>query len=334
MANCLRKYIDVWDGCSEKDASKMYVNDIPGFTLDVANSITTNEQQSALQLIHNKIDFACNRVENEIRNHLNGKAYLTTLIGQATCGIIQDNLKQNAAIANTLQGIQLDLGYSPFASIVVHSVQFFYPNSGTANLYVYNANTGQLLLQIDNINVVGGEVTTHLIDKEFQSSGQPLNLIFLTESQTNYDIQVFSGGCSGCRGSRYAPINAYAYANQVQIATGAQVTVKNLKGSQSTGGIAINYTIKCDNTDFICSLASMLKLTMLYAAGVEIMDEIIMSRRLNSVTTYDRDKAIDLKAMYQERYSANLAGVLDNMIMPKNICFQCNPVIRNKTRIP
>ena len=337
MVNCLRDYIDVWDGCSEKDPEKFYVNDIPGFTLDVAESITTSETQSALELIRAKIDFACKRVESDIRNSWKGKVYMGNLLDNSRLGIIQMNKQPFAAIANVYQGIQLNLLYSPFAKVYVNNVQFFTQNAETVNLKVYNINTGELIDTFSNIATLASEVTTVNIKKEYKPNGQPLNLAFLIESVASYSVQLWSTqtGCGSCRDvNTFSQINSYAWANQIQVGVSSHVIDNNCLSSASTGGLSVTYSILCDNTDFLCSIAPMMKLAMMYASGIDIMAEILFSRRLNTVTTIDRDRAEELSTLYSQWYASERDGILNNLILPKNICFQCDAKIQNVTRIP
>jgi len=51
--------------------------------------------------------------------------------------------------------------------------------------------------------------------------------------------------------------------------------------------------IDCDDAGWICQFRSRLGGAMLYATGVELMDEVLFSKRLNSTTTISVEDAQD-----------------------------------------
>lgn len=335
MINCLRNYIDVWDRCSEKSANKLYVNDLPGFSLNIGNSITNEENTDALSLLRKKIDFACEKAESDIRNYLANKVFVNTIINQQTIGIISDNLIQRAAVANTMAGIRVDLMDSPYLSMFVNSFQYFPQTDATIDVEVYNVITGELIETFADWDVIGGQINTLSVQTEYKSNGQPLDLVFVVASAAVYDVQLWGGPCGSCRSrSYYGRLNNFAFADQIFFTVGQQPILNNLQSGASTQGLAVNYSLLCDNTDFICSLAPRLKLSMWYAAGIQILEEILFSKRLNTITTIDRARAKELKDEFEAQYQLNLGTVLDNMILPRNPCFQCNPSITRRNQIP
>lgn len=41
---CIRNLVGFWDGCSQKDSSLVYINDLPGLDITLFDYLTTPEQ--------------------------------------------------------------------------------------------------------------------------------------------------------------------------------------------------------------------------------------------------------------------------------------------------
>jgi hypothetical protein len=75
-------------------------------------------------------------------------------------------------------------------------------------------------------------------------------------------------------------------------------------------------------------------MAMFYKSGMAWCDEMIYGKRLNSLTTVQKSDAEKLKKDYSDKYVESMNMVLQNIILPNDICFQCEAIINVKNSIP
>lgn len=341
MANCFNKYIGVWDGCSPKDANKLYLNDLPGVELGIGDYLTDSEQTDGLEVLQGIVDTACDDMFNDIRVYLSGSMYMNDILSNNILAQFMDNRRIRAAQPGKYIGVQFNLGQSPYLSARIHFFQIFPVASGSSTLRVFNINTGNEVYT-QPFDFIGGQVNTIEVERDFLANSQPFNLAFVVDGDDvgqTYDTQLWGGTCLSCNGGygnptsygRYA--NPHVYAAQLSWNKSIVPLVNNVQ-SAPAAYISLTYSVYCDPTMFICSVAPLLKRAVWYNAGIGLCDEIIYSRRLNYITTIQKEDAVAAKAEWTIKRNEQFNAVLNNMKLPQNICFQCNPVIQNRSAIP
>ena len=331
---CLENLVGIWDGCTTKTPGKLYINDLPGFDLSFPDYLTTNQVEDGIELLENKRTAAANFLVNEMVSHLNPRSRVGSVVLNATAGIYNKDRQTKALVAGKLRGLQLMISNYPYLKIYIDSVSFFATSSVTTNVLVYDLTSGQLLDSLP-ITTTANEITTIFVGKEYNNNGQQLNIALLVDaSLTNvYESNITIGGCDSCIFTAER-LNTFANGRGIEIASPGTINYQNVRGISHTNGLTATYSIACDHKYFICSIAGTLALPMYYRFGVELMDEVIFSKRLNSITTIHKDDAKVLKAEYQIKYEEALGNVIKNMILPNNLCYNCTPLIQNVPRIP
>ena len=331
---CLTRLVGIWDQCGPKTAGVKYINDLPGFVLSMADYLSNQEQQTGLEVIQKCINTASDELETELRAFFDPRMRLGSIVGNSTVGFYWDNKIVKPADVDFYGGIQLELGNNNNLGVYIQSLVIFTPNTYTEqNIYVWDLTQG-IILDTIPFSSTGDQYTEITIDKLYKSNGQFLNLFIATDAGTSYQSDVIYGGCGACSGWRKYLMDGYLYARAAKLPITADPIQSNLQSSKHAYGMSIKYQLICDSSNFICAISSRLKMAMYYRAGMAWCDEILYSDRLNSLTTVKKADAEKLKKDYSEKYEAAMNTVLQNMVLPNDICFQCESIISVKTMIP
>lgn len=330
---CLENLVKIWDTCSAKE-SGLYINDLPGFDLSFPDYLATEQVEDSMQLLTDKRRMASEFLKHEILSHLNPRSKMGSVLSGQTAGFYDEDREKKAAQAGLYKGIQLTIENYPYLQIYVDTISVFIDDAITTNILVYDLTTG-LLLDTLPITTVANQPTLIQVGKTYQNKGQYLNLGFLIDASLadSYETNITGSACVSCF-SRLERLSAYCGGRGVKIASAGTINNQNLQGETHTNGISLQYSVQCDHEYFVCNIANRLALPMWYRFGIELMDEVIYSKRLNSLTTIHKEDAVALKAEYQIKYDECLKGVLQNLQIPNNICYNCTPFVSINTRIP
>ncbi len=331
MANtCLTNKVSFWDGCGTRP-EKLLLNDLPGFRLDFAEYITEADKQTGTDVLNAAIRLGAEKVEDDVRSFVQPNAVIVDSFSNQTLGIIQDNKKVKTGEANTLKGIRLDLSRAPFFSLYINTISFFPVSGGSGTAKIFNLLTGAELDAFP-ITYVANEVNVITVDKEYRFQGQPIDVIIVIESVDCYTVQLWDrAACLACEGKM---MNPHLFANSIKINSGAQKISNNVKSETHTGGLWVNYSLRCDIADYVCGLSIGLMRAAWYAAGINVMNEIIFSQRLNNLTTVGKDDAIALKDLYTAEYNTIMGRTVETAKLPNNPCFFCNQSVKSYNAIP
>lgn len=329
--NCLQNKVSYRYGC-EAPSDALLLNDLPGFTLSDTEWITTEERQTGTDVLNAAIRMGAEKVEEDVTAFLWPSVTPVDSWENKTVGDIRDNLVTKTGQASQYWGQRIRIDQSPFLSLYVNSVSYFPTSTGSGTLKVFNVLTG-VEMYSQAVNYTGQQINRFEIDKQFRVDGQIIDIVVVITADTSvYEVNAFNrGNCGSCSG-RY--LNTYVWADMIKFDPLMPVIDKNLRSISHTGGMILNYNLRCDIADYTCGLSIGLKRAIWYAAGIAIMDEIIMGKRINSLTTVDKDDAIALRERYVSEYGNIMSRVTQTAKIPKNPCFFCNPAVIPVNRIP
>lgn len=338
MIACLSNLIGIRRPCGDTPASDsgIYLQDLPYINIKTADAILT-DQQSGLDLLQQKLNFATENLQNDFVSKLFPRFAQNSVIENQTAGYYQNNMPLNSGIPSTLKGIQLKVMQYPYLSLFLSSVSIFVNHTGQVPIYVYDLIQGKQL-DVINVDAVAGEIVQVDIFKKYSTNGQTLN-IFIGYDSTgidSYNSYIFSQGYPGCRAcpSYRSYGNRYVWMYSKSIPTTAQKIETNLNSLNDTGGISIMYSLTCTIDRFLCSIKNTLAMPLLYRTAVEILREVKTSSRINSLVVLKKEEVDDLIEWYDGEYHKTLSTVLQNLSLPKDICFTCNRAIRTGVIAP
>lgn len=336
MQNCFEGIIGIKGACGplETPSSGLYIQDLPGVDLKLANAVLT-EEDSAFQFLRDKINYATSSVVAQLNSLLAPFYKTSSVLENGLLGQFDEFMTALPAAAK-YRGITIRIDNYPYLQVNITKIALYSSNfTGNTTIKVYDLITGA---ELDSfvIAVTAGEVSYVSVNKRYYTERQRMN-IFIAYDATAvnaYQSNVFRGAsCGSCHSNGYG--TRYALINGGEIAVGDSKVLASVDFSGYTGGLSIQYTIGCSNDAWVCSMKDQLAFSVLHKTGVVIMDEVINgSRRVNSITTIDKDKAIALKADFDMIYQENIRQVVQNVRFPNDLCFKCTQRIKSVTRIP
>lgn len=326
MIECFNNLVGIRTGCGDQVVSDSgyYLQDLPFINLKVADSIVTT-QDSGYALMQDKLNIAGNYLVSDVRTRMMPYFKNRSIIDNQILGYYMDNMNVIPAEPK-LKGIQLKIVDYPFLSVYLSSLSLFVGVTGDIAVKIYDLTQSKLLDTI-TVSAIENEVVTINIHKEYQTNGQVLNLFICYDATDipSYSTTIFNQvykGCKGC-GTRKNSANEYTYAYSKEIPLETQVIQSNLQQSGDTGGLSITYSLSCSLDRWICQNRNAFGFALLQRAGVEILRELAMSNRVNSVVTLQKDAAAALQVDMMNDYTVAMDNALKNVHIPNDICFSC-----------
>jgi hypothetical protein len=317
--NCLDNLIGIHRSCNEETPSSgLYIQDLSGITLSVANAGIGNETISGLKLIEDKISFSQNAILAALRMQLANKIRVNSIINNDTVGFYKENLTVVNLEAGKLKGIVVKANQYPYLEFYLSTIYLKLASAVTTNVYVYNLMTNTLLDTIAVTTVVGVPVAV-TVNKAYQTNKQKLQLFICVDSSeaNTYETNMGTQNCSSCASGGYS--NRYISFSSGQIGTADQKIDQNISSNTGTNGLSINYSLNCSLEPFLCNMGNQIAWSLLHKVGAEIMDELISSRRLNSIVTIDKATNEALREKYNNEYMASMSALLANIQLPNDI---------------
>lgn len=328
---CLNNLIGIQSGCdSVVSESGLNISDLPGMSIKLADSIITNEDVSGKKLIEEKISFAQKYLIADIRNFLQGKFKLNSILSAETAGIYKDDNETVAAIAGRLRGIRIQVNEYNYTETQISRIGIKLTEEITDSIFIYDLTSGILLDEIE-FTSVADQVVYIDVNKKYKSNNQRQSLFVCIDASLSDQYDTFSGqrGCSSCNKSNLVSWNTSGY-----IAVASQKTDSNFIASSSTGGLTVDYNVSCDLERFICSMSQSIAWPLLYKAGAEILKELKYSHNLNSVVLIDIGSSDKLLELYEAEYTRSMTQISTSMRIPDDICFRCDAKLRKTIQIP
>lgn len=339
MANCFENIIGIKGQCGTPvtPSSGLYVQDLPYIDLKVADSLIEQEN-SGVQFIKDKLNYAVNQVKNEINTRLMPFYKQKSVLESNVIGFYQENMDALPGSA-VYRGIRVYIDQYPYMEFKLSKVALYSSNfTGTKTIHVWDLRTGQEVDTFD-ISLTAGQINYVEVNKKYVSEKQRINLFFAYDATgvDTFNTTANRGylGCFSCNPFNTDTIGRYFSYNGGQIGLATPKLLNNIDFTGYTSGLSLQYSVECGSEAFLCSIKDTLAFGILHKFGVAMCDEVLYgSRRVNSVTTIDKTKAAALKPEFEDQYQNSLSSILYNLTLPNDICFKCNQAVKSITRIP
>jgi len=314
LSDCLNNYIGIENTCSDTASeSGLYINTLPSISLKLLDSLSDEETKDFTGLWDEIYTRTLNELEADVLIK-SQKFFKTNLIlNNNNTGYYSDPLVTESS-SNELKGNTIEANYyqSRYLSIFVNSVQLYLPAAIDDNIYIYNLMNGELLDTIAYTGVVG--INTIQINKSYKSYGQDTKIFVCYDGNTTNSIKTVPTGS-----------NEYALTRGAKITVGTSVINDNLSKEGDAYGLVVNYNLRCDINEFICSSKESFKFALYWKLGASIMFERMNTLRMNKYSLSKTPLEIkDLYNYYLDKYDEIMKSVMDNMdANSDNICFSC-----------
>lgn len=283
---CLNKLVSYKKPCVTSGEAKYLVQSLPAISSDFAANVANSDQVSAANLFEESLNFNANLISERLRTLLNGMVVPNDIFSSCACVAPSDFTGVTFQSKTQAYGIQL----------------FFNPVSKSGYFYI---DTIRVLSSNTATNVVftieeeDGSTQTVIVDKITGNTYNTVSLAYKVKTQkvkiyaTGLNFAQFScfdvpKGC-GCGGQK--PVNA-AKDYQTQFLNVYQYDSLT-PNSYNTDGVVTAIqpcvTFKCDTDVIMCQYADRFALPLLYFTGASLLEQSLMSDRLNISTIADME---------------------------------------------
>lgn len=331
---CFENIIGIKTSCTTAVSTSGFFIEDTGITSKECDQYTNEEYASGEALIRNKIEFASAIIKANVSNYFAQYINAKSLIDSQTLGTTQDNLVSKVGITNNLGGVNLTLNNTDsFYNVVVNSISLQLDYTGDVDVLVYNLITGELLDTIA-VSCVANKIVTTLVNKVYASSQQKLDLVFCYNTTGKDSIYTILSGCSTCTGNIYS--NVYITSAPVYLGASDTKIKSSLVQGTHTFGLSLNYSIQCSTDKWLCQIANLMALPILYKASAEIMTyATLLTKRNTSNANIDYERNKERMALYESKFAEAMDATLKKITMPKNDrCFLCNDDFRTSIILP
>ena len=325
MAHCLDNYIGLRGCGSTTPPSGLYVNDLPGMSLENLVTLTNTDEPTYSDIWTMVQTRAQQRFSLDVREAM-GKHYkLNSLMQGINVGNDVGSLAASRPTAFAGFTIELiDQNYefvpSPFASIHVQQIVLWSnENIGSLDFTFYDLDknieiyTTQSSL-IPGKNIIEINRTFHNL---YQSNTWRLGIFYDIGSMSDsYDmILPYNRSMMSCCDVRLQGF-------------GSDTTVSAGSFGNNTYGLSGIFSIVCNWDAMICQNKTLFSRAYWYLLGIEVLTEQLYSSKLNQFTTVNLQRLNELRAEYQVEYSKSLEQVASGLKLSCDCCIECNESVQ------
>lgn len=297
------------------------------------------DQSTAIEYIKQRLNYCVNAMKNEFNLRLMPSFRNNTILQNSMAGAWTETLQDQPAQPGTRAGILLQMyDTSSFYDLQLSSIGLWTTNyTGNVTIKVHNLVTGVELDSFD-IAVVANQPSFIQINKRYTADRQRtfFYISYLTTgiNSVQSSITGYTTGCSTC-GTRSGFATRFGSINSATLDNSASPVFENLSYPGNTAGLSLQYSLNCSVESFFCSLKNQMAWSLLHRFGQDICEEVINgSKRVNSVTTLDKEKATALKEDYEGIYVESFNDLFQRVRLPNDTCFKCNQAVKTRVRIP
>lgn len=331
---CFDNLIGIKGNCGALQVpdSGLFLQDLPNINIAVMDSAIGRDVTSAYDALQRKLELAGILVVNEMRTALSSKFRMSGVVESGKVGYIKDNLQIQSAQAKYV-GTNITVDEYPYLEFYITRIGVHLQTSGDVDLKVVDLNSGTVLDTI-TITAVANTPTYKEVSKHYKTNGNQLNIavVYDATSEDSYKTSVHPNWCRTCSGSYYNC--SYSRIRAVSIGLADVLVDSNLTSLDNTCGVIVEYNLACDLERFACSIKYQLAQCIWYRTGILVLDEIINSKRFNSLITLYQGEYSECRSYYQNYYDTQLKYVLNNLRIPNDVCFLCQPKVMTESVLP
>jgi hypothetical protein len=281
VPECYEDYITFREGCNTTPPkSGLYLEGLEGISLKRAANIADSGYKQGVLMAEDKVIHALQVLESVVAGKL---MLLQTFLPPAPPALefctFNDNLNGVAVEDRGLQIYQNNL-LSPFSSFFIEKI-FVKSNTTVTKTIKVEDEVGNLLTSF-SAPLIANKL--HTIEANFALFGTQSYVVM-----DNSDLSTYKTNCR--KNSECCSGDATTRPNKL-------FSVKGWDGSNCSGdgnsyGIAVRGGLRCDISSLMCFILPYIKQAVLYQSGIEILNEMLASDRLNCVTIYSKEWATE-----------------------------------------
>ncbi len=309
---------------------QVYINTLPGISMLDFEKAINNESKSAYERVNELISLAIQEVQQDVRTAMEGNFELKSIIDNDVIGYFWENQVIIPQPAGNLTGMQIRCSLSPYMKLFLNRLRLFVNHTGTVNVQVWDLIQG---IKLQNINVAttAGQIAEVNPDWDFATNKQRMDLFIGYET----GIDSFETMLTAYKDDEeYNLPGGWMFVRGATIADSAPKLWQNLNGNSGTSGISFDYSLQCTFDEKLCNMKKLLAVPIQYKVGSLIMKEMKYSKRLNGIITAYTSNHDELMNDYNNEYMLRMRQLLQNVDMPRDICFCDATLVQPKVVLP
>ena len=324
---CLLDYIGLRGCSSEVPESGLYVDDLPGFSLDRINALAGSDNPTA-EAAWAKIQAqAISLFNSDVQKWMPKDMKLSTIIVDQIAG--NSELTEVVETAtDEYKGYYIRASGSRHLQAVINRVQYYSAADTTVTFKVFDALDG-LELYTQARAVVEG--WNHVpLNISIPARGERLE-IFVCYLSAVDSMETASWASDGC----FCDVNQCSLAKGGRIATSSDVIEGNITFDGGHGMI-VPYQIRCGIGGFVCEMRESLKVALQYKMGVQcLIEEMFNPSLFNVFTAMDNEQKKETITYFETIYAQEMESALSSIAPVKDgLCFVCQSPIVVTYKLP
>lgn len=297
--------------------SGRYVVGLPGITIKHLHSLTKEEQDDYFAFFDQIYENAQIDLKTDVQLKLKDSFhYNQKLVSRETSEYLTEFNS-----GSELAGIKIKYGLPKYAKIQILTIEVKSEVSQASpepEFYIYKEDeTGELLSTISSEITAGRNVIA--VDQDFYEDELFIaynpDSLSLSKTKNRYFRGAYNFSADFCAFPCF----------------GEEGSIQQVNG----GGLNVTFIVMCDIQKFILENLPIFRDALWYKIGVEFMEEVIVSDRVNPFTVLTTERAAELLAVYTEKYdNALMAATQIVNISEDPICFSCKRSIGKVTSLP
>jgi len=326
---CLEGYIGI-QGCgTSTPESGVYINSLPGISIEVAQKIADGEQITFLNAWNDITARAIRRFKTDVVNNLKKRFRLSIISKFINTGKDLDTSVVTAASATWRGRVIQVVGDMPsrLNKIYIEEVNIYF--SGAVNTTLKIVDEYGNVQSTKTVTTTGAGWKRVYIGDTFD--GKTLWVVYdstaINSVKTVNDVYTDTNGDCYC--DAYCDYDCDCKLRTTGVIITDITDIDTFVEGSNTYGLSIIYGLRCAYDAAICSNRQEFIEPLQMVHGVEFLSERIYSTRVNRFTTIDLQKAKDLRTELEGIYQSSLQAVLDGlMIDESDCCIECQWVTR------
>lgn len=304
--------------CGETATSGLTLKDAPEISsinlAEFVNEDTINGKALASQ----KLALAINLLKNDLQGMMAANNVLPNLDNKEyTTGVFNMNVTvEQSAIEKGVALVTNPRTRGKLRKTIIHTVQCYPVTTQTGvTMRIYDDYAGGIVSTY-SINLVGGE--TNSIDVEYTIKGSYARVIFIAADLELQETTLTT--CVSCGGDMP---NDCAYAK-------SSYNGKEINGKKGWGVLLV-YSCDCDYDELMCAMQKQFIAQLIwYKARILLMEELIMSNRLNNWTVFNAEAMgqylAGVKTEYQNTWNTFTKSLPQTLKQYQDSCLNCRGV--------
>lgn len=331
MIDCISDFIGLKNCNGPAPESGLYINGLPGMSTQLADSIANSEQATYAGVWFDVRTRAHEKLRDDIVRYMyhdssnvepvnfNQTIYQTRRLKKSSRSTVIINSDQ------VYRGVYIKLPESKYVEFNLKNIFVFSQEDASSSLKVFDLNDSTEL-HTQEIELKKG-LNTISVNKRFSMRYEIVELFIGVDASTFDTVETYLENyywfdkfdrCFSCHN------NSTLHMSPATMELSAEATYDNINRIGPGQGVALDATIGCSISDFICENKDILKRAIWYLLGKEMLVQKIGSPRLNFFTSSNLEQTDYLMKLFSGTYRSALKTAIDSIPMEKSLCFSCD----------